>query len=360
MFANPGFMPHIHCYLSQPLLVWTMAVTDSLIGIAYVAISFTLWVLIRQINLKFNLVVSCFILFIGACGATHFMEVWTLWNPDYWISAAFKVLTSIASVGTGIYLFRIRQTVVSLSASANLSEQRRIELESERDLREKFVATLSHDLRSPLTAAKLNAQRLARSPLDPEAVKKMATTIVKNIDRTDRMIGNLLDANRIKAGEKLPIEITECNLTQMAQETLAELGAIHGDRFLLEAPASPLLGFWSCSGLQIILENLCTNATKYGSSERKIVVTISKSDSQMALSVHNWGAPIPIEDQESLFDPYWRTKSAESGGEKGWGLGLTLVKGLADAHGGNVSVESDLERGTVFRVSLPTDLHPPQ
>lgn len=83
-------MPHIHCYLGSQPLVWTMVVTDTLIGLAYIAISITLWSLIRKIKLKFSLIVVCFGVFIGACGATHFMEVWTLWRPDYWIAAASK------------------------------------------------------------------------------------------------------------------------------------------------------------------------------------------------------------------------------------------------------------------------------
>ncbi len=130
LFSNPGFMPHIHCYLARPLLVWTMVVTDLLIGFSYVAISLTLWQLIRKIQLPFSLVVACFIIFIGACGATHFIEVWTLWNPHYWFSAFIKAVTAIASVGTSIYLFRLRHQFVHLAEAAKLSEQRKIDLET--------------------------------------------------------------------------------------------------------------------------------------------------------------------------------------------------------------------------------------
>lgn len=129
LFSDPGFMPHIHCYLDSQPLVWTMVITDLLIGAAYVAISLTLWALIRRIRLQFNFVVVCFGLFIGACGATHFMEVWTLWMPDYWFAAALKIVTAAASVGTGIYLFRLRHDLYGLAESARLSEDRRVSLE---------------------------------------------------------------------------------------------------------------------------------------------------------------------------------------------------------------------------------------
>jgi PAS domain S-box-containing protein len=107
-----------------------MVVTDLLIGFAYLAISLTLWALIRKIRAPSSLIIVCFGVFIGACGATHFMEVWTLWHPDYWVAAGIKVVTAIASVGTGLYLFRLRHVLASLAESAKLSEQRRLDLEA--------------------------------------------------------------------------------------------------------------------------------------------------------------------------------------------------------------------------------------
>jgi hypothetical protein len=80
-------MPHIHCYLGKPSLVWTMVVTDSLIGISYVVISATLYALVRKIKLPFQLVFVAFGAFILACGMTHFMEIYNLWVADYWLSA---------------------------------------------------------------------------------------------------------------------------------------------------------------------------------------------------------------------------------------------------------------------------------
>lgn len=130
LFNDPGFMPHIHCYLADQPLIWTMVVTDLLIGSAYLVISLTLWSILRKIHLKFDLILGCFGLFIAACGATHFMEIWTLWSPDYWVSATIKVVTALASVGTAIYLFRLRHTLVKLAESTRLSEKRKLEFEA--------------------------------------------------------------------------------------------------------------------------------------------------------------------------------------------------------------------------------------
>lgn len=139
LFSDPGFMPHIHCYLGSAPLVWTMFVTDLIIGIAYVGIALILWLLARRIKIAFSPIILCFGIFIAACGGTHFMDVLTLWYPAYWLSAAVKVVTALASVGTGIYLFRLRHHFVSMAEAAKLSEQRRAQLESLNQLLEQKV-----------------------------------------------------------------------------------------------------------------------------------------------------------------------------------------------------------------------------
>jgi signal transduction histidine kinase len=228
------------------------------------------------------------------------------------------------------------------------------DLRQERDLRERFVATLTHDLRTPLTAAKMSTQLLARKSDDPAVIQMISGRIADNINRADQMIRDLLDANRLRAGEKLPIQINACDLNQIASEVLEELSTLHGDRFVLHA-SSHIEGYWSGSGMRRILENLCNNAIKYGAPYRPIMITLKSMDQNVEISVHNEGSPISPEDQNTLFQPYRRTESAQIGKQRGWGLGLTLVRGIAEAHGGWVKVESSVSEGTTFSVQLPID-----
>jgi PAS domain S-box-containing protein len=244
-----------------------------------------------------------------------------------------------------------------IGANTDIHDQKTLttRLEEERELRERFVATLSHDLRTPLTTAKLNAQMLARKGSDPTVLHKLTARISENLDRADQMIRDLLDANRIQAGEKLSIEIADCDLTAVARDTLEELSLVHGDRFVLNAP-EVIQGYWSCSGIRRIIENLCHNAIKYGSHDRPVTIRLARhGPDEVSISVHNWGEPVSPEDQQVLFQPYRRTGSAQSGAQKGWGLGLTLVEGLAKAHRGRVEVESTRETGTTFTVTLARD-----
>ena len=247
-----------------------------------------------------------------------------------------------------------------VGANTDIHDQKTVtaRLEEERDLRERFVATLTHDLRTPLTAAKLNAHMLARKGSDPAALYTLTARISENLDRADEMIRDLLDANRLRAGEGLPLELSECDLTSLARDTLEELALVHGDRFVLDAP-QVLQGRWSCSGLRRILENLCSNAIKYGVRDRPVTVRLAENGpEEVSVSVHNWGQPIPPEAQLLLFQQYRRVDSAQTRAQKGWGLGLTLVEGLAKAHRGSVSVESTQESGTTFTVTVARHLQP--
>ncbi len=230
------------------------------------------------------------------------------------------------------------------------------DLRAEQDLRERFVTALSHDLRTPLTAAKMSAQMLVLRPIDQAQLHRIANRIASNMDRADEMIRDILDASRIKAGQKIPIDVIGCDLHAIVRAALDNLASMHGDRFGLDGDG-PIEGHWDCSALQRVVENLAGNAVKYGDGDSPITVTVVKSDDGpiVELRVHNHGEPIPPEELPRLFTTYLRTVGAARSGQKGWGIGLSLVKGLAEAHGGSVSLRSSAEEGTTFIVRLPRD-----
>jgi signal transduction histidine kinase len=224
-------------------------------------------------------------------------------------------------------------------------------------MRERFVATLTHDLRTPLSTAHLNLERFVQRIKAPEDVEKLRK-ILANLDRIDSMIAELLDANRIEAGEGLTLTLADVDLTAIARQILEEQKGIRGDRLVLDAPPE-LRGFWDAAALRRVIENLISNAVKYGERDTSVAIALQKTGSRVSLSVHNRGRPIAPEDQRHLFQPYHRTRSAQES-HQGWGLGLTLVRGVAQAHHGSVEVESSADRGTTFTVQLPVDARGPK
>jgi PAS domain-containing protein len=133
VFSSDGFMPHGFCYLWNAKLVWLHVVSDSLIALAYLFIPITLVYFIRKRrDLPFNWMFVCFGLFILACGATHAMEVWTLWHADYWLSGAVKAFTALVSVPTAILLVRMIPRALALPSP----EAMRSEIEARKSAQE--------------------------------------------------------------------------------------------------------------------------------------------------------------------------------------------------------------------------------
>jgi signal transduction histidine kinase len=100
------------------------------------------------------------------------------------------------------------------------------------------------------------------------------------------------------------------------------------------------------------LENLVGNAIKYGNPHTRVRVTVRREGDHLALDVHNQGNPIPHDEQAKIFQPYHRARPHSPAGPLGWGLGLTVVRGIAEAHGGTARVQSSAEAGTTFTVTL--------
>ncbi|WP_394836018.1 PAS domain S-box protein [Pendulispora rubella] len=123
LFSSDGFMPHGHCYLWSPEIVWLHVISDALVALSYTTIPFTLYYFVRKRrDLPFNWMFLCFAVFIIACGATHYMEIWTLWTPVYRLSGVVKAITAAASVPTAILLVRLVPKALTIPTPEQLSK----------------------------------------------------------------------------------------------------------------------------------------------------------------------------------------------------------------------------------------------
>lgn len=243
----------------------------------------------------------------------------------------------------------MQELTLSVMTEINLRGQV-LKLKAEQDLREMFIATLTHDLRTPLQTSKLSAQLLGRKFAEQVDVQTIVSRIERSMTHADRMIQDLLDVSQIKSGKPISIQVVECDPVKIVREVIEEVSGIHGGHFELEAAnirleADPV-------GLRRIVENLATNAIKYGASGEPARIFLLANEDQFELHVENRGSVISEEEQHNIFAPFHRSTSAIQGTQKGWGIGLSLVRGIAQAHGGDISVYSSPER-TCFTVSLP-------
>ncbi len=172
------------------------------------------------------------------------------------------------------------------------------------------------------------------------------------MERIDRMLRDLLDASRVDAGGTLTVSVAPCDLRDVACAVLDELGTVHGARFRLHVRAAPV-GHWDCDALRRLFENLANNAIRYGTPEGPVTITLDASSADAIIEVHNEGDPIPDDVQAAIFQPHLRQQAHEEGRRRGWGLGLAVVRGIVDAHGGSIELRSTAGEGTAFRVRLP-------
>lgn len=229
-------------------------------------------------------------------------------------------------------------------------------------LREQFVAGLTHDLRNPIGAVKLAAELMEEILAEngenetSKELKALSLRVLKNARRADRMVQDMLDASVVQVGERLSVHITEANLQDIVNEAICERPTSERKRIVAELIS--VKGFWDTDALQRSIENLVSNAFKYGEATTPITITIKESHERAMVSVHNYGNPIPAENLESLFQVFRRAEAARTGSAKGWGIGLALARSTAERMGGSLEVDSSPEQGTTFTIDIPSDARP--
>ncbi|MDB5796953.1 MAG: histidine kinase [Paucimonas sp.] len=221
--------------------------------------------------------------------------------------------------------------------------------------REQFVATVVHDIRNPLATALYSAQLIRHDP-NPEAMKGHAAKILENLNRVDQMLREVLDRIVLEHGARILLEPSNFDISELAREVCRESAPSTSSRLVIAS--TPIPGWWDRSYMKRALENLIGNALKHGASDGPIRIACVEAGGRMALSVHNEGTPIPVDQLESIFQVFRRAQAIKSGDRKGWGIGLPFVRSVAECHGGSIDVDSSLERGTTFTIDVPIDCRP--
>ncbi|XXX78191.1 PAS domain-containing sensor histidine kinase [Sorangium sp. So ce134] len=252
---------------------------------------------------------------------------------------------------------RPRGLLVQILDTTEQAAARAREAELERR-RQHVLSHITHDLRSPLTAAMFYAEslELARAEHD---TKRLAGRIVRSLRRMDQMIRNLRDVQRLHAGHRLQVTLGACDLAAIAREVVDDLSPFHDQPVVVRGEAC-VRGVWGEDELRRAIGSLVSNALRHGAQGAPVAIAVEAAPELAIVAVHNEGPAIPPDDQARLFAPFFRAGAPAADVPRGWGLGLAFVRGCAEAHGGRVRLESDAERGTTFTLELPLDSSPYQ
>jgi signal transduction histidine kinase len=222
-------------------------------------------------------------------------------------------------------------------------------------LKSEFVSTVSHDLRSPLTLMRGYATMLDMVGELNEQQANYVEKIVTGIESMSFLVNNLLDLGRIEAGIGLQLEMVSVEeVTRQVCEAL-DLQAIHRQiDFTLDLPSGEIPSVEADRALlHQAIHNLVDNAIKYTNNGGKVTVSVMVKQNEVTWEVKDTGIGISPVDLPRVFERFYQPAGGQARQKRGSGLGLTIVKSIAERHGGSIRAESQLGKGSKFTLTIP-------
>jgi len=395
-FDTSGLAPHGVCLLWRPELYWTHAISDAVIAMAYFSIpAFLLILMIRRPDLMPGWILGLFASFIVACGITHLLGLWTLWEPDYGPQALAKLATAAISLLTATSLWPQLPRILTLPSFAMLEArnralehetherqvaeralrrlnqdlEERVEertaalhdalIKAERSNRSKtvFLASMSHELRTPMNAILGFTEMLMMPGMVASEEKRQSylAHVHESGAHLNGLIADLLDIARVESG-KLDLRARHMDLREAlagpihrAAEAAAQAGLAvtdHTRQHNRHVHADP-------KRVTQIIDNLLSNAIKYNRPGGSVSISLDLSRAGWAgIDISDTGIGIAEHKLNRLFIPFDRLDQ-DASTQPGTGLGLALSRDLAVAMGGFVTVRSQVNVGSTFTVWLP-------
>ncbi|HKQ33362.1 MAG TPA: ATP-binding protein, partial [Thermodesulfobacteriota bacterium] len=403
------FMPHGHCYLWQTDILWLSVLSDGFIALAYFAIPLTLlYFVMRKKSVPFIGVFILFAAFILSCGATHVMDIWTVWSPLYRLDGLVKLVTAVLSIGTALVLFPVIPQALSLRSPKELEDANRAlkmenaerrkaeeelrkarnELEErvlartselaqanerlkaeirERELAERrkeellreiesvnseltdFAHIVSHDLKAPLQGIGTLTDWLADDFSDKLGEKGLETLdLLKGRVRSmNALIEGILSYT--KAGREQE-SLERVDIRVLLDEVVHTVNLPENIEIELVSGVETI--YCDRTRLEQVFQNLLTNSIKYIDKERgKIIINCVKEYGHYKFSFSDNGIGIGEKYFEKIFQIFRTLAPRDT--KQTTGVGLAIVKKIIESYGGKIWLESEVGSGTTFYFMLP-------
>ncbi|MCC5642871.1 response regulator [Nostoc sp. CHAB 5824] len=404
-FLSTSFIPHGHCYLWKPGLVWLHLTSDALTAIAYYSVAIAIvYFRNERKDLPANTVtlLTGYFFVFALCGTTHIMGVVTLWYPIYWFSGLLKAFNALWSSYAFTFLLiplipialdapspaqlaitnqelldsrsriqsinveleqRVQERTAQLEASNRAKDELlireqviRAEAEAANRAKDEFLSVLSHELRTPLNAILGWSQMLRKQQVSEDRLMRALETIERNARSQTKIVEDILDISGMITG-KLRLQVHPVNLVKVIE------AAIESVRLAAEAKSIRIQSVLDCSKnpisgdadrLQQVVWNLLSNAIKFTPKGGKLQIRLERINSHIEITVSDTGVGISPDFLPYVFDRFRQNDSTTTRSYGGLGLGLAIARQLIELHGGTITVASPgIGQGTTFIVKLP-------
>ena len=374
---SSDFVPHGYCMRWKPEVIWLHVTSDALIACAYFLIPPLLIYFVRKRrDLAFNWMFLLFGLFILACGTTHLMAIWMLWQPVYRLDGMIKAVTALASLPTAILLFQLVPKALKLPSPEQLQREvdqrsqaeeamRRLNSELERRVQERteelkrsnealqrIAYIAAHDLQEPIRMVTCYNQLLAKrytGALDETADQYIEFSI-SGSKRMQRLIKDLL-TYATSLHERGEIKRALTDTAALLHTVLADLHlAISESSAVITADPLPVV---TGDPLQLkqVVQNLISNAIKYAKPGQcpRIHIATEHHSEEWRFVVRDEGIGVDPRYSDYIFEAFKRLDASYPGS----GIGLALCKAIIEDHRGRIWVESEIGQGAAFHFTLP-------
>jgi len=371
-WSSEYFMPHGHCYLWQPSLLWVQVSSNLLIGLSYVAIALTLGLLVLRVrDIPFKAMYLAFGIFIISCGITHFFDIWVIWTPDYWLDGGVRIVTAAASVGTALALPPLVPKAIALARGAKAAHERGIALETAvadlgtlyektrelEQLKTQFFANVSHELRTPLTLILGPIDKLRQETNLTDTQRRDLEVVYRNTRTLLKHVNDLLDVAKLEAG-KVTADYVNTDAAALLRLTAAHFDSIAEEReidYEVIAPADAPAQL-DQTKVERVLLNLLSNAFKFTPQGGRIVCELEPALSAelgRMIVLRDSGPGIPTHFRGVVFERFRQLDGSATRSFGGTGLGLAISKDFVELHNGTIEVSDSPDGGAVFSITLP-------
>jgi signal transduction histidine kinase len=341
-----------HSYAWEPSLIWANVLPDLALAIGFFIIPFFfLKFSRRRSDVRFRALLVSFAIFVISSGLAHLTAIWNIWHADYALEAAMKALAACAAFPTAVLLWRSLRELIRLPSRRQLREANDSLARANREL-EAFTASVSHDLRSPLTTIAGQAGLLEMSISNPtEDQRRRLGRIQSSVKQMSELIDALLTLSRISR-HTLHREIVD--VTALVESIISDLRQRYPDRRIEVAVQSNMTVHGDRRLIADLFVNLVMNAWKFTSKTEnpRIEVGVINAGPMATLFIRDNGAGFDMAYEKKLFKPFQRLHGHNE--FEGTGIGLATVARIVDRHGGRIWAEGKPNEGAVFYFSLPS------